>query len=108
MKKYNQGYIYLIGESNNPNIFKIGFTRNLNVEERKKELQTGNSNELYIKHKYFSNRVNKLEKMLHLYYAKYNTLNEWFELPDNEVNNFLYICDKYQKIIDSLKDNPFF
>ncbi len=107
-KKLNNGYIYLIGEQNNPNHYKIGFTRNSDVEYRLKKLQTGNSNQLYIKHTFFSNRVNKLEKMLHMHYRKNHTINEWFELNDNEINDFLNICEKYQNIIDSLKDNPFF
>lgn len=46
--------------------------------------------------------------MLHMHYHDKQTINEWFELTEDDVNNFLLICDKYQKIIDSLNDNPFF
>lgn len=46
--------------------------------------------------------------MLHSHYRNYHTINEWFEISDNETNNFIEICEKYQKIIDALKDNPFF
>ena len=46
------GFVYLIGEVDNRNTFKIGVTKKQNIEERKKELQTGNSNELYI-NRYF-------------------------------------------------------
>lgn len=49
------GFIYLIGEVDNSNTFKIGVTKKQNIEERKKELQTGNSNELYI-NQYFETK----------------------------------------------------
>ena len=107
-KKLTKGYIYLIGETDNPNHYKIGFTRSTDIEKRKKKLQTGNSNELFIKYTFFSNNVTKLEKMLHSHYRNYHTINEWFEISDNETNNFIEICEKYKKIIDALKDNPFF
>lgn len=106
-KKLTKGYIYVIGESDNPNHYKIGFTRN-SIENRMKKLQTGNSNELYIKYCYFSNNVTKLEKMLHSHYKNFHTINEWFEITPTEMNNFIDVCEKYQKIIDSLQDNPFF
>lgn len=106
--KATEGYIYLIGEMNNPNIYKIGMTRNKNVEERMKKLQTGNSEELYIRYTFFSNHITKLEKMLHNYYKNQNSINEWFTITDEEANNFLNICQKYQRIIDSLKENPYF
>ena len=43
------GYVYLIGEKDKPNIYKIGSTRAKNIITRLNQLQTGNSSELYIK-----------------------------------------------------------
>ena len=102
------GYIYLIGEINNPGRYKIGSTRAKNVEKRLKQLQTGNSSELYIVQSYETDEPFKLEKMLHNRFKIANLINEWFELSGRDVEDFRGICDDYQGIIDSLKNNPFF
>ena len=101
------GYIYLIGQSDTPNIFKIGCTRG-NVMKRSKTLQTGNSEELYIANSFETNTPFKLEKMLHLKYAPKLYLNEWYELTKYDVDNFTASCQLLQSSIDSLSDNPFF
>ena len=101
------GHIYLIGQSDTPNIFKIGCTKK-DVGKRSKELQTGNSEELYLKCSFETNKPFRLEKMLHYYYSNKQYLNEWYELSDDEVASFLDTCKKYQDIIDSLSENPFF
>lgn len=107
MKNVN-GYIYLIGEQGEKNRYKIGFTRDKDIEKRMKKLQTGNSNELFIKHIFFSPQVTKLEKMLHFRYSNNHAINEWFEMSDNDVIDFPNVCSKYQQIIDSMSSNPFF
>ena len=101
------GHIYLIGQADTPNIFKIGCTKH-EIGKRSKELQTGNSEELYLCRSFETNHQFKLEKMLHMYYSDKQYLNEWFELTPEDVNGFLDVCQKYQSIIDSLSDNPFF
>lgn len=102
------GYIYLIGEIGNDNIFKIGSTKKNNIEDRKKELQTGNSNELYIKDYFKTDKPFKLETMLHFYYQNDNKINEWFVLDEEKQKGFHDVCVKYQNIIESLNGNPFF
>ncbi len=102
------GYVYLIEEINNNGKYKIGSTRKLNVEKRIKELQTGNPNKLLLKYSFKTNNPFKLENMLHKYYKNVHKNGEWFELTNEEVSNFQSVCEKYQHIIDSLKDNPFF
>lgn len=101
-------FIYLIGEIDNDNRYKIGVTKNKNINERKNELQTGNSNELYIREKFETNEPYKLEKMLHRHYSYCHLINEWFSLNKEECKKFINVCKKYQTIIDSLKNNPFF
>lgn len=102
------GWIYLINELGTNN-YKIGVTNAKEINKRKLELQTGNSNELHICRSFKSEHPYKLEKLLHLNYHKYHKLNEWFELSDEEVLYFLDVCQKYQ---DSLlfveKNNEFF
>lgn len=102
-----KGFIYLIKESDDSNRYKIGMTKKA-VTKRKKELQTGNSNELQTILTYETETPYKLEQMLHFYYKEYNVINEWFELTDEQVNEFKDICDKKQNIINTLKENNFF
>lgn len=102
------GYVYLIGEIGNENRFKIGSTRCKDINKRLKQLQTGNSEELYIKESFETTRPFKLETMLHNRFKTSNLIGEWFELSKDDVKGFKLACENLQKIIDSLKDNPFF
>lgn len=101
-------WIYLIGEVNTPNKFKIGLTTENDVEKRLKKLQTGNGEELYISKQYKTDTPFKLEKMLHNHFANKKVLNEWFLLEESDYKDFINICNKKQEIINSIKDNPFF
>lgn len=100
------GYVYLIEDENNLT-YKIGVTRLAN-SNRIKKLQTGNSTKLKLKHLYKTEYPFRLETMLHQRFKHYNTLNEWFELPRNIVEDFEKYCNELNDIIISLKDNPFF
>lgn len=102
------GYVYLIGEKENSGRYKIGSTRAKDVNKRLKQLQTGNSSELFIKEAYETEYPFKLEKMLHNHFKSSNTINEWFELSERNVEDFRGICDEKKKIIESLKENPFY
>ncbi len=101
-------FIYLIGQSDTDNTYKIGLTKAKDINKRIKELQTGNSEPLYLKTYYKTDTPYKLEKMLHNYYKENNTLNEWFVFDSDIEADFLEQCEKYQKIINSLENNPFF
>jgi hypothetical protein len=101
------GFVYLIGEMDNDGIYKIGITKK-SIEHRIKELQTGSSNELYVRDYFKTSYPYKLEKMLHRYFANNNRINEWFNLSEDEAKKFPQICEHYERICDSLKDNPFF
>ena len=102
------GYVYLIGETNNHGRYKIGSARAKDVNHRLKQLQTGNASELYIKEAFETEHPFKLEKMLHNHF-KYKNLNgEWFELSEADTEAFKGICEEKMKVIDSLKDNPFY
>lgn len=100
-------FVYLIGERNNPNMFKIGSTRKKNIIERLKQLQTGNPEELYIKDYFETSKPFLLENMLHRHYFKENTFNEWFELNEEKIKGFHDTCEKYQNIIKSLQNNSY-
>ena len=102
------GYVYLIGEKDNPGKFKIGSTRSNDISKRLKQLQTGSSSELYIKDYFETSHPFKLEKMLHNNFKSSNLIGEWFELKENDINDFKSICEEKTNIIDSLKNNPFY
>ena len=102
------GYVYLIGEMKNEGRFKIGSTKCIDVNKRLKQLQTGNSNELYIREFFQTDRPFRLEKMLHNRFKNANLIGEWFELNDEDVKQFKTICEDIQKVMNSLKENPFF
>lgn len=102
------GYVYLIGEADIPNHFKIGSTRANDVEKRIKQLQTGNSSPLYLHDAFQTSQPFKLEKMLHNRFKTCNMINEWFELKESDRDNFKHICEEYQNIINALSENPFF
>lgn len=102
------GYVYLIGETNNNGRYKIGSTRAKDVNRRLKQLQTGNASELYIKETFETEQPFKLEKMLHNHFKYKNLSGEWFELSEADTEAFRGICEEKMKVIDSLKDNPFY
>lgn len=102
------GYVYLIGEIGNEGKYKIGSTRAKNVNKRLKQLQTGNSSELYIKESFETEHPFKLEKMLHNHFKSSNLIGEWFELSETDTEDFKTICEEKIKVIESLKDNPFY
>ena len=101
------GYVYLIGEEENQNQYKIGCTKK-DPEKRLDELQTGNPNKLILKAYFETDKPFKLEAMLHNRYKYNNSFNEWYYIEDDAKNEFIKTCKEMQEIINSLKDNPFF
>ena len=102
------GFVYLIGEIENPGKYKIGSTRAKKIETRLKQLQTGNSSELYIKESFETEHPFKLEKMLHNHFKSSSLIGEWFELSETDTDAFKTICEEKIRVIESLKDNPFY
>lgn len=102
------GYVYLIGEIGKEGRYKIGSTKAKDVNKRLKQLQTGNSSELFIKESYETEHPFKLEKMLHNHFKSSNLIGEWFELSESDTEAFMGICEEKEKTIEALKDNPFY
>ena len=102
------GYVYLIGEKENPDRYKIGSTRSSNINKRLKQLQTGSSAKLYVKDFCETSHPFKLEKMLHNHFKSSNIIGEWFELSDDDIRGFKSVCEEKERIISALKDNPFY
>lgn len=98
------GYIYLIGELDSLNTYKIGVTKHKNIEKRIAELQTGNAKELYVRTYFQSKYPYKLEKMLHRRFNPNHIINEWFELSEDDAKNFIQICEDLESTLDMLNN----
>ena len=104
--------IYLLCElGSNPERYKIGIT-NGDPRKRIKQLQTGCSNEISLINTFETKFNRKIESALHREYSKYSTTGgtEWFELPNEEVKEFMTKCTKLHDIFKGLESsgNPFF
>lgn len=104
MIKSNVGYVYLINEVDT-NIYKIGISKKPANEERIKNLQTGNHNELELVFEIKSKCYTTLEKTLHRTFKDYNLKGEWFDIKDKNMiieeiikinNNLECLIDAYQ------------
>ena len=101
------GCVYLLGDWEKENWYKIGVTRG-SIEKRIKKLQTGNGGEIYLVDKYETEHPFMLEKILHTRFSNNRVLNEWFELSTEDVIKFKEHCEFAEGIINTLKDNYFF
>lgn len=101
------GYVYLLCENGDNELYKIGVTGG-SIENRIKKLQTGNGNKLLCVNSFLSSRPYKLEKMLHAHFFSDREEGEWFLLSKEQVESFIPLCEQYEGIIEALKENPFF
>lgn len=101
-------FVYLIeSEIAGEFIYKIGITTDL--EKRKKQLSTGNT-DINIINYFQSKWASKLESSLHNYYKYLKVSGEWFRLEKDHVENFKSTCETIEKNFDILNEsgNPFF
>jgi hypothetical protein len=107
----SEGYVYLIieGDQYGEEKYKIGITKN-SPDNRLKKLRTGNSNELDVLKVYRSRNYKKIERILHRKYSSQKTLskNEFFYLTNDQVIGFIDSCKEAERIVEALKDNPFY
>ena len=106
-KNRKKGYVYLIGNWDTPNIYKIGVTCG-NINKRIKELQTGNPSEIWEVKYHETDYPFFLEKQLHFKFRDGHIQGEWFELKPVEVVCFANVCNEIEQMIIEMKDNPFF
>jgi len=99
-----RGFVYLLCDGEK---FKIGMTKKKYINQRIKELQTGNPYEIWLHSYYETEYPLKIEKMMHAKHTSSNVKNEWFDLTVQEVLNFKNECEECEKILEVLKDNPF-
>ena len=99
-------YVYLIGDADQDNTFKIGVTRG-DVEKRIKQLQTGNAAEIYLVNSYETDYPFFVERLLHTKLYPKQKRNEWFNLEAKDLVDFKKHCKEIEKTAESLKKNPF-
>lgn len=84
--------IYLIcSELNNEKVYKIGFTKR-DINKRIKEFKTGNAGDIEIISTFESKWASKIESHWHISKQNNNINGEWFRLSDDDVKNFIPIC----------------
>jgi hypothetical protein len=98
------GTVYLLGEFCDNGRFKIGITTKT-VDVRLKQLQTGNSQELFIVNHYTSKNYRPIERYLHRKYCPDRAMGEWFSLSPEAVNNFISDAVYYDNIITNTVDD---
>ena len=105
------GYVYLLCQVDavGQETFKIGISKN-DPAIRLKNLQTGNPNKISVLKQYESENYKNVEKLLHRKYHANKTLadNEWFSLSNEDVNYFIFECEKANNMIIFLKENNHF
>lgn len=99
-------YVYLLGDSGQDNVFKIGITRG-NIDKRIKQLQTGNGEDIYLVNCYETDYPFFIERLLHTKLYPKQKKNEWFTLEHNDIVNFKQYCEEIEIQANALKDNPF-
>jgi len=100
----NRGFVYLLCDGEK---FKIGMTRQKDINKRIKELQTGNHNEIWLHTYYETDYPAKIEKLMHGKHLLGNVKNEWYDLTPSEVVNFKKNCEYCESLLKCLEDNPY-
>ena len=101
------GFIYLLECADDDHTeYKIGFTKS--HKPRTPQLQTGNSDKIKELCRFETRFNRRLETTIHNQYSYCRKNGEWFDLPIEEVANFIKNCERIEKNFELLKDNPFF
>lgn len=100
--------IYLISALlDDKKIYKIGYTKR-EVSKRIKELETGNPYEFDIEKVYVTeNYANSIENRIHKHFLFKKIRGEWFDLDEEDIEEFENLCGMYYNTIESLKDNTY-
>jgi lipid II:glycine glycyltransferase (peptidoglycan interpeptide bridge formation enzyme) len=89
------GFVYLI-QNVYDGRYKIGFTE-ASVEERRKQLLTASSQDLTVVYSFQCKHHRKIEKYLHRLFKHRHQRGEWFALTEEDVKNFIMLCEKAEK-----------
>jgi hypothetical protein len=82
--------------------YKIGTS--YNPKKRRKEIQTGNPEQVDLIHDYESNNALLIETTLHNIYTYGRKKGEWFDLSVYEEAHFLEYCQRIDESINTLRE----
>jgi len=99
--------VYLISIGSDNKRYKIGFTKR-KVEQRIREMRTGNSEEFTIENVFESKWASKIESSLHQQHQSKKISGEWFDLTETEAKNFATDCQRLHDLFELLsKENTY-
>lgn len=105
MKYYN---VYLIcAEINDEKLYKIGYTKR-KVNQRVKELKTGNAANFEIIDSFYSKWGTKIEASLHKRFNDKKIKGEWFNLTNKDVLNFKSNCQLLHENFNTLSNTTYY
>ena len=93
--------VYLIECNNN---YKIGYTRK-SIEQRIKQMKTGNSGNLNLVSYFESKWGTKIESHFHRKYKWKKVSGEWFNLTEEDVLTFELECKEWHNIFEDIDKN---
>jgi len=100
--------VYLISSSDGfDKKYKIGYTKR-DIIDRINQLRTGNHQTLSIEACYETKWATKIEALLHRQYRHRKIQGEWFDLPQEIVENFLIECRNLEHYYEDLIKNSTF
>jgi BRO family, N-terminal domain/Meiotically up-regulated gene 113 len=91
----NSGFVYLASAGT---WYKIGMSKT--PYKRMTSLQTGSPLEITLIHRIFTFDCKELEKALHDYYSAYWMRGEWFDLPQECVNEFPLVANQLDTTLE--------
>lgn len=81
-KRKQAGYIYVLKDSSNRRKLGLG----IDVDRRRKQLQTGNAEQITIEYRLHVNNMQQAETGLHAIFAAQRLrIGEWFELDEPDL-----------------------
>ena len=101
--------IYLVcSEIEGKKLHKIGYTRRT-PEKRIKEFKTGNASDIYLVDSFQSKWGTKIEAQLHKIYKSKKIVGEWFDLSNEELEQFQKHCQRIHNNLNLISEqNTYF
>lgn len=93
--------IYIL--ENNEKYYKIGYSKD--PERRVKQLNTGNSTNLKLLHKFTCKYDSIIESNLQKRFKHKNIKGEWFDLSEDDINSIKSLIKMQEKALDSLYEH---
>ena len=97
--------VYLISaEFGDKKLYKIGYTKR-DINKRIKEFKTGNVSDFIIENSFQSKWGTKIESNLHRRFKTQKIRGEWFDLNDEDINNFKSYCQVIHDNLELIENN---